>query len=119
MGPNEEVSNLPNLQPAQHSTSRIRLVVPKRAIQGGFDEKFEDDPYNMDLKGIISVHDYKSAIGKINERMKPARSKKVDGILLATSPLMALLPLGIWGARRYSQAKKRKKLLHEAIREFN
>lgn len=104
--------------PASPQTyNNFRLVVPKRIVQGGFDEKFEDDPYNMDLKGIISFVDYKSAIGKINERIKPARSKKIDGVLLATSILM--VPLPVWGARRFRQAKSRKKLLLEAIREFN
>ena len=95
-----------------------RLKVPKRTVQGGFDEKFEDDPYNLNLKGIISYNDYKDAIQIINARIKPARSKKIDGVLLATGSLM-VFPLGIWGVRRFSQAKRRKKLLHEAIREFN
>jgi len=113
----EGIENVPEYKASQ-PPPRMKLIVPKRVIQGGFDEKYEDDPYNMDLKGLISFNDYKSAIGKLNERTKPARQKKIDGMLLATGALL-FFPLGIWSARRYRQAKTRKKLLHEAIHEFN
>lgn len=101
-----------------YTSIRNRLVVPKRVVQGGFDEKFEEDPYNIDLKGIITQSQYISAVKRINDRVKPARSNKFDGFLLATGVLMVPL-LSLWGARRYGQAKKRKKLLAEAIYHFN
>ena len=106
--------------PSSHNglKNRARIIVPTRICQGGFDQKFEDDPYNLDLKGIISHHDYTTSIKNINEWIKPARSKKIDGFLLASSALM-VLPLGIWGARRYKQTKSRKKRLKEAIEQFN
>lgn len=116
MEPSEAPTNT-NTNNDANIHNRARLVVPKRMCQGGFDEKFEEDTYNLDLKGVISPAEYSLAVRRINERIKPARSKAIDGALLATGVLM--VPLGLWGARRYSQAKRRKKLLLEAIREFN
>ena len=37
--------------------------------------------------------------------------------MLVTGPL--LVPLGLWGVRHRNQVKRRKKLLKEAIHEFN
>ena len=41
----------------------------------------------------------------------------MDAALLATGPL--LLPLAVWGARHRGQVKKRKKLIQEAVWDFN
>ena len=41
----------------------------------------------------------------------------MDSVLLITGPL--LVPLAIWGVRHKGQVKLRKKLMNEAIQEFN
>jgi hypothetical protein len=94
-----------------------RIIVPERAINGGFDCKWASDPYNVKLYDIMTSQDYEDAITRVNDTVKPSRSKKIDAVLLFTGPLM--VPLGIWGVRHSGQVKKRKKLLKVAIEEFN
>eukprot|EP00542_Grammatophora_oceanica_P018386 CAMPEP_0194031608 /NCGR_PEP_ID=MMETSP0009_2-20130614/4747_1 /TAXON_ID=210454 /ORGANISM="Grammatophora oceanica, Strain CCMP 410" /LENGTH=217 /DNA_ID=CAMNT_0038671815 /DNA_START=48 /DNA_END=701 /DNA_ORIENTATION=+ len=96
---------------------RTRILVPSRAVNGGMDFKFETDPYDVKLHGIISPQQYTDVTTTLNDKMKPARSKNTDTVLLATGPLM--IPLAIWGVRHGHQAKWRKRLLKEAIEEFN
>ena len=91
--------------------------MPQRACNGGFDFKFQQDPYNVRLNDIISSQDYESSINRLNAKIKPARSKKVDTALLITGPLM--VPLIPWAIRHSRQEKHRKKLLNEGIQEFN
>lgn len=97
--------------------SRIRIIVPQRQIQGGFDFKFDPDPYDVDLKGLMTTAQYTAAIENLNERIRKARAGKVDGVLLATGAL--IVPLMLWGVRHRSQVRKRKKLLKKGIAEFN
>eukprot|EP00526_Cylindrotheca_closterium_P020929 CAMPEP_0113630218 /NCGR_PEP_ID=MMETSP0017_2-20120614/15697_1 /TAXON_ID=2856 /ORGANISM="Cylindrotheca closterium" /LENGTH=205 /DNA_ID=CAMNT_0000540667 /DNA_START=129 /DNA_END=746 /DNA_ORIENTATION=+ /assembly_acc=CAM_ASM_000147 len=80
-------------------------------------EKFEEDPYDVDLLGIMTNDEYTAAIQAINNLIKKARPGKVDGVLLATGALM--VPLMIWGVRHSKQMKKRKKKLNQGIAEFN
>jgi len=96
---------------------RQRIVVPTRQVQGGFDFKFETDPYDVNLHGILSSQEYEDVIRDINQRMKPARANTIDGVLLATGPL--LVPLALWGVRHSAQTRKRKRLLTQAIADFN
>jgi hypothetical protein len=99
------------------STRRTRIRVPTRMIQGGFDTKFETDSYDVQLHGILTPEDYTMIIDRVNQKTKPARSNVIDKGLLITGPL--LVPLALWGARHSMQARRRKRLLDEAIREFN
>mmetsp|Transcript_23757 Transcript_23757/g.34647 ORF Transcript_23757/g.34647 Transcript_23757/m.34647 type:complete len:161 (-) Transcript_23757:316-798(-) len=94
-----------------------RIVVPQRAVNGGFDFKFETDAYNVRLYNVLSAEDYTDAIAKLNEQLKPSRSTKADTALLVTGPL--IIPLAAWGVRHGIQMKKRKKLLQKAIQNFN
>lgn len=94
-----------------------RILVPQRSIQGGFDLKFESDPYDVDLKGLMTNEQYTDAITKLNDFMRPSRSGAVDKALLATGPL--LVPLALWGVRHSNQTRRRKRLLHKGIEEFN
>jgi len=94
-----------------------RIIVPQRIIQGGLDNKFDPDPYGMNLHGMLTPPQYKEAIEQINYTMRKARSNGIDTALLVTGPL--LVPLAVWGARHSRQMKKRKKLLLRAIDEFN
>jgi hypothetical protein len=96
---------------------RVRIVVPQRPVNGGFDLKFEVDPYNVKLHGLMTGSDYTTAISTINDHIKPARQTSVDTVLLGMGPLM--LPLAVWGVRHSKLMKKRKRLLNECIENFN
>ena len=98
-------------------TSNNRIVVPDRVVNGGFDCKWESDPHRVKLYDVMTSQDYEDAIQRVNDTVKPSRSKKIDAVLLFTGPLM--VPLAIWGVRHSGQVRKRKKLLKVAIQEFN
>ena len=94
-----------------------RIVVPQQPVQGGFDSKFESDPYDVELLGLLTPEQYTQAIDAVNHRLRPSRSSIIDGMLLATGPLM--VPLMWWGIRHRNQTKRRKRLLKKAIDEFH
>mmetsp|Transcript_18604 Transcript_18604/g.53639 ORF Transcript_18604/g.53639 Transcript_18604/m.53639 type:complete len:158 (-) Transcript_18604:212-685(-) len=94
-----------------------RIIVPTRAVNGGFDTKFEPDPYGMKLRGLLTPEQYTDAITRINDELRPGRSTKVDAALLMTGPLM--VPLAVWGVRHSAQTKKRKRLQKKSIEKFN
>lgn len=94
-----------------------RIVVPQREIQGGFDVKFETDPYNMELYGLLTQQQYTEAIEAINKKLRPSRSSRLDAMLLVVGPL--LVPLMLWGIRHRNQTRRRKRLLKIAIDEFH
>ncbi|KAG7366707.1 hypothetical protein IV203_029377 [Nitzschia inconspicua] len=94
-----------------------RIVVPTRTIQGGIDFKFETDPYDVELHGLMTPEQYTEAMENLNNKLRPSRSGKADGVLLAAGPL--LVPLALWGIRHRNQTKRRKRLLHDGIHEFN
>lgn len=115
---NENVQPQPYPTNISTSGNKIqRIVVPQRVIGGGMDFKFETDPYGVKLHNIISPEQYTDAITILDEHIKPSRAKKIDVALLASGALM--LPLGVWGIRHARQQKRRKRLLKEAIDEFN
>mmetsp|Transcript_28838 Transcript_28838/g.29254 ORF Transcript_28838/g.29254 Transcript_28838/m.29254 type:complete len:177 (+) Transcript_28838:80-610(+) len=94
-----------------------RICVHSRTVSGGLDYKFETDPYNSELHGLLTVEQYTDAIENLNKKLRPCRAGAIDGALLITGPL--LVPLALWGVRHCYQTKKRKRLLKEGIREFN
>lgn len=102
---------------AMVSSGKQRIVVPVRPVNGGFDLKYETDPYNIKLYDIMASQEYEDAITRVNDRLRPSRSKIVDTACLVTGPL--LVPLAVWGVRHNILVRRRKKLLKEAIQEFN
>jgi len=97
-----------------------RIIIPGRTIQAGLETKFEYSPKKVKggLHNLLSPKEYKDAIVGLNDYLKRSRSSPlVDGMLLATGPLM--IPLAVWSIRHKKQIKLRKKLLQEAIHEFN
>ena len=99
------------------STANRRIVIPQRCIQGGFDYKFETDPYNVELHGLLTEHQFTDAMSQINDKLKKARfNRTIDGALLVTGPL--IVPLAIWGVRHGNQTKRRKRLLKQAMEDF-
>lgn len=110
----------PSATPAAAATpkpARPKIIVPQRSCNGGLDFKFETDPYNVRLHDFMTSDEYTDAITVLNDMIRPSRSTKVDGVLLATGPL--LVPLAVWGIRHSRQTKRRKKLLKEGIEDFN
>jgi hypothetical protein len=63
-----------------------RIIVPQRQVQGGFDFKFETDPYDVKLHGIMTHQQYTTVISAVNKRLKRARAGAIDGVLLVTGP---------------------------------
>jgi len=107
----------PLSQAANKPSQRLRIVVPQRQVNGGFDLKFESDPYNMNLRGLLTEAEYTKLIDRLNDYIKPARATSLDAGLLATGMLM--VPLALWGVRHKHQTRKRKRLLQDFIYEFN
>lgn len=105
------------VQKEQYLPPKERILVPQRSVGGGLALKFETDPYNLRLYGLLSAQDYTDAMTSINDKLRPSRAGKIDAVLLATGPLM--IPLGVWGIRHSIQVKKRKRLLRDAIQSFN
>lgn len=99
------------------SRPRIRIVVPQRVVSGGLDSKFETDPYDVKLHGLMTSDQYTEAIENLNEKLRKSRAGKVDGVLLASS--IFVVPVVLWGVRHNAQTKKRKRLLKEGIHDFN
>ena len=97
--------------------SSFKIVVPTRTIAGGFASKFESDPYNVKLYGILTPDQYTQVVEALNQKLKRARPNVIDGALLVTGPL--ILPLAVWGLRHKHQTNKRKRLLQKAISEFH
>jgi predicted metal-dependent phosphoesterase TrpH len=69
------------------------------------------------LHGLMTPEQYMEAMENLNKKMRRSRAGKVDGVLLATGPL--ILPLALWGVRHRAQTKRRKRLLKEGMHEFN
>jgi hypothetical protein len=44
-----------------------QIIVEQRRINMGQDLKFEEDPFNAQLNGLMKSEEYRVAIGKINE----------------------------------------------------
>jgi len=97
---------------------RKRIFVPQRVVSGGLDSKFETDPYDVKLHGLMTPEQYTEAIENLNDKLRRSRAGKVDAALLATGSFL-LVPVVVWGVRHRGRMKRRKRLLKEAIDEFN
>ena len=51
----------------------------------------------MELHNLMSSEQYTEVIENVNEKMRKSRANSIDGVLLATGPL--ILPLAVWGVR--------------------
>jgi FtsZ-interacting cell division protein ZipA len=94
-----------------------RILCQSRSVSGGLDFKFEEDPYDIELHGLLTPEQYTETMENLNKKLRPSRAGTIDGILLITGPL--LVPLALWGVRHRGQTKKRKRLLKQGIHEFN
>ena len=98
--------------------SKDRIIVPEYMVNGGADVKWEADPCDMDLKGIISPQDYFNTITELNEATSHARAKPIDTALAIASGFL-LFPLIPWAIRHRKHRTKHKKILVEQIQKFN
>lgn len=105
------------LSSSSYQNPKKRIVVPDRMVNGGFDAKYETDASLVNLAGLMTAQDYTESLSNLNDQLKKSRSTKVDGALLIMGPLM--VPLAIWGVRHSRQAKRRKRLLRDAMQHFN
>ena len=95
-----------------------QLIVPSYVVNGGADIKWEADPCDIDLKGILTPDEYFAEITKLNEAVAHARGKPID-TLLAISAGFLLLPIIPWAIRHRKHRTKHKKILVQQMREFN
>lgn len=105
---------------ARSKPKRKTIYVPTYSCSGGFDTKFNHHARHArpsDLHGLLTAEEYEREVRTLNDKMKKARPKAVDGALLATGALM--VPLAVWGARHGRQVKQKRKLIEEGTEEFN
>jgi hypothetical protein len=106
---------VPRGGPAQSLVTKIE--VEQRFINFGQDLKFEDDPFNVTLHGLLKSEEYRIAISKINDDLKECRATNVDHALLAMGPFM--LPLIPWAIRNKKNKIRRKKIMENCVNDFN
>jgi hypothetical protein len=95
----------------------VCIDVPSRYVNGGLDIKFEEDPFNVPLHGIMTAGDYEASIRDLNERLVECRASKVDFALIGMSPL--LLPLVYFALRSKKQKKLRRSIIRQFVVDFN
>jgi hypothetical protein len=75
------------------------------------------DPYNVNLQGLLSAAEYEKSIEMVNEHMKPSRAKAFDqAMFYGIGSIVFSAPCAYMHMKR---KKRRKKLLLEAIDRFN
>ena len=115
--PGEDNPNPPSSRPVYKETKNYRIKVPQYLVNGGFNQKFVSDPYNVELYNILTPGAYEKLIEGLNDALKGTRAKKVDLLLFSMGATM--LPLIPWALRHYKMRKLYKKIMLEEIRLFN
>eukprot|EP00750_Incisomonas_marina_P032620 INCI9242.1.p1 GENE.INCI9242.1~~INCI9242.1.p1 ORF type:complete len:191 (-),score=36.27 INCI9242.1:75-647(-) len=95
-----------------------RISVPEYMCNAGYDIKFEADPCEMDLKGILPPQEYFQQISALNEALSHARAKPVDFLLLGTCTVMPFALIA-WAVRHRKHRSKHKKILVDFMKRFN
>ena len=93
------------------------IVVPQRLINFGCDIKFEEDPFQVTLGGLMMGDEYRQSICPINDALKECRSTNLDHALLMMGP--AMLPLIPWALRSKQHKQMRRKIMQRCIANFN
>jgi len=93
------------------------IICPIRTINGGLDIKFDNDPFNITLHGIMSPDDYTNAMNIINNELLQCRSTNVDVALLMMGPI--LVPLIPYAIRQIQFKKLRRRIMKRCVLEFN
>jgi len=91
-------------------------MVPQRFVNGG-DIKFEDDPLQVRLGGLMTGQEYQLTVAALNDELKKCRATAVDHVLLALGPtLVTLIP---WALRHKQQRNARRVILARAVQQLN
>jgi hypothetical protein len=93
------------------------IAVPMRHVNMGFDIKFEEDPFNVKLHGIITPREYTNVIAMINKALEDCRQSPTDQSLFFMGP--ALLPLIPWVMRNKKLKDMRRKIMKRVVGDFN
>lgn len=93
------------------------IICEARYINGGMDIKFEADPFNTTLHGILGADEYSAAMDDLNDRMRQCRSSYVDKSLLIAGPL--LFPLIPFALRKKAKSKLRRRIITRFVNDFN
>jgi len=93
------------------------IICPIRTINGGIDIKFDNDPINVTLYGIITPDDYTNAMNIINNELLQCRSTNVDVALLMMGPI--IVPLIPYAIRQMQFKKLRRRIMKRCVLDFN
>lgn len=93
------------------------INVNMRIINMGSDIKFEDDPFNIRLYGIMDPFDYSNSIKKINDELEKCRANSIDHALLTAGP--TIIPLIPWAIRQKIRKSKRREIIAKGVDNFN
>jgi len=104
-------------QQLQTHTAGEHILVWQRTINFGQDFKFDDDPFHVSLKGIMTAEDYQHSIRAINEALQDCRATTTDHALLAAGPTM--LPLIAWAYRTKQRKLVRRRIMQRSVAQFN
>ena len=100
------------------SFSRAMCIdIPQRSVNMGMDIKFEDDPYNVKLNGIMTADEFIAVVKDINAALLECRATTLDHTLLMMGPTM--LPLIPWAIRSKMHKTQRKKIMKRCVESFN
>jgi hypothetical protein len=103
--------------PTQNRPARVAcLEVPQYTVNIN-DIKFEEDPFNISLQGLLTKAQYAKTIREINLLLKSCRATSLDHALLVSGT--GMLPLIPWAIRKKKRSKKRKALMQTAAENFN
>jgi hypothetical protein len=95
-----------------------RIIVPEYMCNAGANTKFEADPSDVDLKGIITPEAYFNSITELNEALSHARYRPIDFFLAGSAGLLPFMLIG-WGVRHRKLRTKHKKILIDFMQKFN
>jgi hypothetical protein len=103
------------------SVARVPMApmihVDLRVVNMGMDIKLEDDPFQLQLNGVMKADELVSEIQIINRELETCRATSVDQALLLMGPMM--LPLIPYAIRKKAATKKRRKIMEMCVRNFN
>ena len=97
--------------------NRKMLEIPQYLVNMAMDLKFNDDPFHLDLLGLITNAEYTALVREINSKLEACRATSVDHALLFSGT--AMLPLIPWAVRNKKRKKKRRKLMQGIVEDFN
>jgi hypothetical protein len=105
--------------PSSEFLNEVRKIicVDYRVVNMGSDIKFEDDPFNVQLFGIMDPLGFSTSMKRINSELERCRASNIDHALLTAGP--ALLPLIPWAIRQKRRKALRRQVMEKCVEHFN